>query len=276
MTLAAHITFYYKGDRLQYLTKVIEGIRSINAKTTIFVYSHLHFELKEYDNVKVVVHGFATKKNNKLHSIHRFYYQTLLRLGLTKLVHPYYLAWINRKYVEKCIDDFDIQMYIEDDILFDANSFNYWLKYKDLCIANHFNLGFARVEEDEEKGKRYCSDIVKPINTIVDLEGQKFVLNDINPYYGFWIYDKKELKSFLQSKEWRFKFTNYRVRERSAIGWHGFQMDRYKGTLIPVHVSEDNNYISEMDASVHHMPNNYIGHHTFCKVEYPLVIEKKD
>ncbi|WP_025742986.1 hypothetical protein [Aquimarina pacifica] len=274
MTLAAHITFYYKEDRLQYLTKVIEGIQSIKAETKIFVYSHLHFELKEYDNVQIIVHGFATKKNNKLHSIHRFYYQTLLGLGLTKLVHPYYLAWVNRKYIEKHVEDFDVQMYIEDDILFDAASFKYWLAYKDLCIQNNYNLGFARVEEDAKNGRRYCSDIVKPLSKIVELEGKKFVFNDINPYYGFWIYDKTELKNFMKSKEWKFKFSNYRVRERSAIGWHGFQMERYKGTLIPLDSSGENTYTSDVDAQVHHMPNNYIGHHTFCKVEYPLVISE--
>ncbi len=274
MNLGVHITFYYVENRLQYLKKVIEGIESIDAEKTIFVYSNRDFKLDEHhENVKIIVHDFARKNNNKLHSIHRFYYQTLLKLGLTKLVHPFYLAWVNRKYVEKYIENFDVQMYIEDDIYFNSNTFDYWLENKDICLKNNYNLGFLRIEKDNKTNNEYSTDLFKPLDRIVDLDDTKFLLNDINPYCGFWIYEKSELKKFIKSSEWKFKFKNYRIRERSAIGWHGFKMDRYKGTLVPLEEKGNNFYQCNENSSVHHMPNNYIGNEVFCQVKFPLEIK---
>lgn len=273
MKLGVHITFFYVESRLQYLEKVIEGIASINEDTTVFIYSNRNFKLKEHtENINIVVYDFANKKSTRLKSIHRLYYQTLLRLGYTKLVHPFYLTWVNRKYVTKHIEDFDVQMYLEDDIYFDIRSFKYWLTYKDACIGNGYNLGFLRYEKDKNE-ELYFSDLFGPMDKIVTLEGKKFLLNDVNPYCGFWIYEKSELKKFMQSKQWKFKFNNYRVRERSAVGWHGFQMEHYKCSLLPLNNIKDNIYQCSEDAFVHHLPNNYIGHDFFCKVKAPIEME---
>lgn len=42
---------------------------------------------------------------------------------------------------------FDIFIYSEDDILFKKKNFFYWLKYKDECIKNRYNIGFLRIEK---------------------------------------------------------------------------------------------------------------------------------
>ncbi|KAA1247844.1 hypothetical protein [Aquimarina sp. RZ0] len=274
MKLGIHITFYYIKNRLPYLEKVLDGLEKIEKTKTIFIYTNIEFDLNEkYQDVEIVVNDFANNGHKRLSKLRRFYYQTFLKLGITKMVHPYYLTWINRTYVESYIDEFDAQMYIEDDIYFDNISFNYWLKNKTVCIENEFNLGFLRVEEDDSKN-RFLTDLTSIPKKIIELQGEKFLLNDVNPYYGFWIYDKSELKKFIKSKEWKFKFKNYGVRERSAIGWHGFKMKRYKGSLIPLIKIDEDLYQCDEDCAVHHLPNNYIGSDVFCQYSFPFEIKK--
>jgi hypothetical protein len=274
MNLGIHITFYYIESRLGYLKKVIEELQKIKYSKTIFIYSNTDFCFKEdHENVKVIVHKFADNGHKKLRKFRRFYCQTLLSLGITKYVHPFYLTWMHRKYVESYVEDYDVQMYLEDDICFDSNSFTYWLKNKDLCIKNNYNLGFFRIEIDE-KGVKYLTDITQTPNKIIDIENRKFLLNDVNPYCGFWIYDQKELKSFIKSKEWGFKIKRYGIREKAAIGWHGLTMNRYEGTLIPLIDFDDEKYYTDSGCSIHHLPNNYIGNDVFCQFTSPLIIEK--
>lgn len=274
MEIAAHITFYYVESRLKYLEKVIEGLRTIKQEITIFIYTNRNFTLdNKYSNVKIVAHRFADNGHKKLNKRRRFYYQTLLKLGITKLVHPYYLTWINRIYVEKYIDKYDVQMYLEDDIYFDNTSLDYWCRYKNLCINNDYNLGFLRIEKDDDNNE-FLTDLTVLPKEIITLNEVDFLLNDINPYFGFWIYEKSELKKFLKSKEWKFKFKNYGIRERSAIGWHGLNMKRYKGSLIPLVKNVEGSYYCDKDSTVHHLPNNYIGNHVFCQHTFPFKIEK--
>ena len=185
-------------------------------------------------------------------------------------VHPFYLTWENRKYVEKNIDNFDVQICLEDDIGFNAAAFEYWLRYKDICMRNNYNLGFLRTEMNAT-GEQYITDLTVKLNTVKAMEDQQFLVNDNNAYCGFWIYDKKELKEFIKTKEWKFNFNGYGIREKSAIGWHGIGMKRYKGTLIPLEKNQQGLYETPAGCGIHHIPNNYIGPEVFCKIKFPIV-----
>ena len=56
-----------------------------------------------------------------------------------------YLTWKCRSLLEKQIEDYDIFIYLEDDILLYKETLDYWLKYKDLFIKHKCNVGFMRV-----------------------------------------------------------------------------------------------------------------------------------
>ena len=154
---------------------------------------------------------------------------------------------------------------------------NYWLKYKQMCIDNNYNLGFLRIENDARSGKWYYTDLKKVPSETVTIDDQRFVINDSNPYCAFWIYDKTELSRFIKSKEWLFEIEGYRIREMSAIGWHGVKMSRYKGTIIPVTETTDGRWVPVEDCHVHHLPNNYIGHPRgkFCSIEFPFEVHRE-
>ena len=69
----------------------------------------------------------------------------------------------------------------------------------------------------------------------VIIESQKYIINDKNPYCGFWIYDKLEFNKFVDSKYYDIRNVNgYDIRAVVAIGLHGVQTDWYKATVIPL------------------------------------------
>lgn len=69
--------------------------------------------------------------------------------------------------MKKIIDQYDVQIYLEDDIGFTNTVFEYWLNYKDVCLDHDYNLGFLRIEIDAGNNKLFCSDLTKvPERTI--------------------------------------------------------------------------------------------------------------
>ena len=267
MKIAVHITFFYVEKRLGYLKEVVNNLLQIDADINIFIYTNSKFELfQNFENVKILVYPY-TRKGIK------FFYNIFSKLGLRKLLHPYYLTWENRKIVEKEINNYDAQIYLEDDIKFTGANLNYWLKHHEAVPKKGYNLGFLRVEFEEVE--KFLTDLTQPLNNMITIDKAKYIVNDDNPYCGFWIYSKEELKEFIISKEWRFKIKKYGIRAKTAIGWHGKDMHRYKGTIIPLK-EEGNRYVTENDCTVHHLPNNYLDHEAFCTIEFPLIFPKKE
>ncbi|MBD99501.1 MAG: hypothetical protein CMO34_06630 [Verrucomicrobia bacterium] len=265
MKLAAHITFFYVEERILYLEKVIDGLLTMNCDTFIFIYTNKKLSLKkrEHSNIQQLIFPYTAKSPN-------FHFNSLIgRMGWKQWVHPYHLSWEPRKVIEKTAEEFDVQLYLEDDIAFTQKNLDYWLNHKDSLIKNGHNLGFLRVEINKEI--RLITDLQSPLQETLTIDQTTYLVNDSNPYCGFWIYDKKELKRFIKTKEWKFKFEEYFVREKSAIGWHGTGMNRYKSTLLPL-VKKENNLQTEEGAAIHHLPNNYIGHPVFCKVRFPIAL----
>ncbi len=267
MKIAAHITYFYSAKRSSYLNKMIEGLQDINPKPDIFIYTNKNlkaFSIQPNITLKLYTYkGWLLSRIIKNYRIGRY----LPRF----MIHPFFLSWESRANIEKMAEDYDIQIYLEDDIHFTQENLNYWLKYKDKTISKNYNLGFLRIEKNAE-GKNLMTDVNWPIEKVIEIEGQKFLTNNLNSYCGFWIYDKKELKNFIKSKEWKFKFDGYGIREKAAIGWHGKGMMKYKDTVIPM-LKRNDSLITHLGAAVHHLPNNYIGKGNYCSREFPIEIE---
>jgi hypothetical protein len=138
-----------------------------------------------------------------------------------------------------------------------------------MCLPRGYNLGFLRIELDRTTNRWFCSDLLKAPCKVVYIEKQPFVCNEYS-YCASWLYDRTELGHFTQSEEWRFKSGVSAVRERAALGWHGDDMPRYRGTVMPLIRVDEYTYVVNMDCKVHHLPNNYIGHHMFCSVVFPI------
>jgi hypothetical protein len=96
-------------------------------------------------------------------------------------------------------NEYDFFIFGEDEIVFSKNNFNYWLKYKNKCIKNNFNLGFLRVEIRKKNNLLYLTDQISKIKYYVKIGNEKFAKLE-NSYCSFWIYDKNEFKKFIKTK----------------------------------------------------------------------------
>ena len=255
MKIAVHITSFY-GDnykeRIIFLKKIIKNYQIISKKIDIFIHTNKVSKILESKNVKFILHDLENK-------------------------NPFYLSWLSRPMMEKQKDKYDCFIYSEDDILFSKKNFEYWLKYKEICLKNNHNLGFIRIEKKNEE--IFSTDLIKKINYFLKINNKVFAVNDVNSYCAFWIYDKKEFIKFTQSKFWNFTWKGknihafYGIREMSAIGWHGKNMSRYKYTLIPMTKNKLNS-----DSYILHLTNNHaLSNHPvgFGSIKKNDITEKK-
>jgi hypothetical protein len=168
-------------------------------------------------------------------------------------IHPFYLTWKCRKLLQQQQNDYDAFMYIEDDILVPYKAVKYWLENNEKIIQMNYNLGFVRIEV--ENNVEYITDFNgKQLDTIIHLNGTTYCVNNHNPYCAFWIYNKNEFNRFVNSQYYDINnIVGHGVREMSAIGLHGIGTNWYISTLIPI---VDNKLID--DCKIYHLPNNYV------------------
>jgi len=245
MKISKHICFFYNVERIKYINKIIQETNKYEYQTDIFVHT---------DNKDLSLSSFDEYKN-----------------GLFKIVahdltncHNYQLTWKCRDLLKTQQDDYEIFMYIEDDILVKFDAIKYWIEYSDKVLKHNYNLGFLRIETSEDD--EYVVDIPKGKNLTkrLVLDNQAYAVNDINPYCAFWIYNKQEFKRFVSSKFYNFiGIDKYEMREKSAIGLNGLGMNWYEGTLLPV---KEDKLLTE--CKIYHMPNNYIGHSKFSTIKF--------
>ena len=216
---------YYNPDRdkkkITKLKKVCLSYLSLSKRTKIFVHTVNKNKDLINNRIKFIFHNLHNK-------------------------HPHKLTWVCRKLMFKQRNKFDFFIYGEDDIVFTKKNFNYWLKYKDLCIKHNYNLGFLRVEKRAQDNKLISSDQIKKVKYFCKIEDKLFAkLESAN--YSIWIYDQLEFKKFIKRKYWNFQFKIKTIsgvlliREMAAIGWHSELMDRYKATIIPFDKKKLNN-----------------------------------
>lgn len=234
MKITKHISFYFLIDRIMYINNIIDETNKYEYMTDIFIHTN---------NIDLHKGMF----NNYTNGYIKIIYHDLLN------THPFYLTWKCRDLLQQQRDEYDIFMYIEDDILVPYKAIKYWLKYNQILLESNYNLGFVRIEVDNSI--EYITDLYGEIfDTFIDVNEQKYCVNNKNPYCAFWIYNKNEFNNFLNSKYYNINnISGYNTREQSAIGLHGINTNYYKNTLIPI----INNKLHE-DCKIYHMPNNYV------------------
>ena len=184
-SLVVHITYFHKDiarnpqKRISYVQKILDEYDKF---TCVRVHIYIHTNTS-------IDHVFNPPKNCSF---------DIIVHELRKDENPHYLTWKSRKLIKSQRNDFDYFCYSEDDILMKESTFQYWLKYKDMCIENQYNLGFLRVETDKDQNM-YVLDVTNKLKNIVTINDIQFVKNDDNPYCALWIYDKSELNNIINS-----------------------------------------------------------------------------
>jgi hypothetical protein len=217
--ITVHISFFYIEERIKYINKIIDETNKYEYETDIYIHTSNNIDknvFNKYTNgtINIIYHDLSN-------------------------IHPYYLTWKCRDLLAKQMNDYDIFMYIEDDILVPYKAIKYWLKYNEKLIAKKYNLGFVRIEIDNDNVE-YITDLPKcQLSSFIKLDEQLYAVNDVNPYCAFWIYNKTEFKNFVNSKFYNLNnIPNfYGIREKSAIGLHGLyhpHINWYINTVIPI------------------------------------------
>jgi len=234
MKITKHISFYFLVDRIIFINNIIDETNTYEYTTDIFIHTN-NLDLQEgmlhnYTNghIEIIYHNLSN-------------------------IHPFYLTWKCRELLRQQRNEYDIFMYIEDDILVPYKAIQYWLEYNQTLLEMNYNLGFVRIEVED--GIEYITDLYGEVfDTFIDLNEKKYCVNNKNPYCAFWIYNKNEFNNFVNSKYYNLNnISGYGIREQSAIGLHGIHTDYYKNTLIPI----VNNKLIE-ECKIYHMPNNYV------------------
>jgi hypothetical protein len=262
MKIVKHISFYYLEERIKYINRIIDETNKYEYTTDIFIHTN---------NEKLLENSFNNYTNGSIKVI----YHDLSN------IHPFYLTWKCRDLLQEQKNDYDAFIYIEDDILVPYKAIKYWLEYNEKLIEMNYNLGFLRVEI--ENNDEYLSDLhgeQHKFDTIINLQDTKYCVNNKNPYCAFWIYNKNEFNNFVNSKYYdinnisMYNLPNYDgryngIREVSAFGLHGICNYWYKNTLIPI----INNKLIE-DCKIYHMPNNFVANKTnqFATIKFDEAI----
>jgi hypothetical protein len=234
MRITKHISFYYLENRIIYINNIIDETNKYEYITDIYIHTN--------------------NKNLNENSFNKYTNGCIIIIchDLSN-INPFYLTWKCRDILKQQKDVYDIFMYIEDDILVPCKAIKYWINYNNKLIENNYNLGFLRIEV--ENNTEYITDLYgEQLDTTIKLDNNLYCVNNKNPYCAFWIYNKNEFNNFINSKYYDINnILGYETREQSAIGLHGYLTNWYKNTLIPI----INNKLIE-DCKIYHMPNNYV------------------
>lgn len=234
MRITKHISFYFIPERLVYINSIIQETDKYEHTTDIYIHTN---------NIDLHTNMLHKYLNGSI---------TIIYHDLTG-IHPFYLTWRCRDYLRSQMSDYDIFMYIEDDILVPYTAVKYWLEHSEKLIQLNYNLGFLRIEV--ENNTEYITDLFgEQFDTVIQIDGLDYCVNNKNPYCAFWIYNKKEFNKFVNSPYYNPQnIIGYGVREQSAIGLHGAWTGWYKNTVIPM---VRDKLVS--DCKIYHMPNNYV------------------
>ena len=245
MSISIHIPFYNPNPekkeghrnlrRFDYLKENIENLKTLSIKNDIFVHTHNEFLDDKKLDARIIKHQINDNDLDK---------------G--------YLTWKCRSLMEEQKNDYEYFCYLAHDIKVSEDNLQYWLKYQDQLDKKNYHLGFLIYEKNNSDNKNYSIHIVRKLNKYLNIEGKKFVINDLENYCCFWIYNKDQFHKFLKSKWWSFKKRahnfrhNYGITERSSIGFHSLNMNYFKATLLP---EIDNQ--PDPNCFIEHMTNNY-------------------
>lgn len=244
MKIAKHICFYYKEDRIPYLNQLIDAASQYEDDVDIFIHTHNHKKwlsekIHEHDNLNIEIIQHEMKN------------------------HPYFLTWKPRKLMREQVkeDNYDVYMYVEDDVLVSNDSITYWKKYFADFYEQQINLGFIRTETNKS-GEEFWTDTNGNNHGNVKVEND--ILNlDIVDYCAFWIYDK-ELTARMLEVVSRPSNVNA-CREKAAFGANLYvsMPKTFEKELKEIIFNQTNIPLEDGElpkgCQVYHIPNNYIG-----------------
>jgi hypothetical protein len=188
MKLWVNVCFYYVEKRVERFYKLIENLKSVDAK--FIVNSNVNFD------------------NN-------------LPIDIANLSDPYHLTWEHKKYMQSFLDsEYTHFAYLEGNIEITKKNLDYWKSTKQLFEKNNSNFipGLHRVQIVDNQV--YTLDCTRQVSKIpsLELEGKKFISLP-EPYQGMFIMDKQMVREHIQSDYFNMSQKGWwGIRESANLG----------------------------------------------------------
>ncbi len=239
INLLVHITFYYHVDREKYLLKVLENFNDYQLNQI-----HIVIDTNIREKTEKILEK-NTNTNNHTIEIHAH----------ENLDHPYNLTWSHREDMLKQIENYDIFLYLEDDILIPWENFQYWLEENQAIVEYGYLRGFLRVENSEDN-TLYSVDFTEITidPEIIEIAGKNYFQPQY-PYHACWLYDRQQMRQFINLPAWQDgNYQLWGIRERAAAGMIWSAVDGKNHRIVLPLLS---NSTIEPRALNYHLSNNY-------------------
>lgn len=250
--LLVHIPFHYTNARLAILRQVIKNFST--------------YRLKQVD-ITIDTNSFET-----ITQLASLITPQFIHLNIkvnTHLTHPFDLTWVHRDAMALHLHDYDIFMYLEDDILISWSHFLSWKADQESLFDQGYIRGLTRVERSN-RGTAYLTDFSSPMGNpqIFWIDGKAFFQPQY-PYCACWIYSQAQMAEFQASAYWseatydccrpswsKGKGWIYK-REKAAFGMTYLpHPDRRGGHRVMLPLDCDRNRLDE-SALIDHLSGNY-------------------
>jgi len=232
----AHVAFHFLPSRLKYLREVVEQLRSL-----------------PLERLELVV---DTNTASAIPYVSALAGVSSIRVW-DRLEDPLKLTWMHRSTMAGRVEEFDLFLYIEDDILIAEPAMRLWLREAERLAPLGFMPGLVRVEHNRS-GELILSDYVHPAKNpkIIEIDGTKFLANPF-PYQACWLCTREHMRRFVRAPSFPAGAEGQGLypRERMAVGaiYDDVPAGYPSRALVPL--TDDLRIAPE--ALVLHMPSNY-------------------
>lgn len=223
MKLLVCIAAHYAPDRLQYLQKVLDELRTYQCEVDIIIDCNTNNYNVILSDYKIYTHGSFS--------------------------HPFHLTQIHRSHFKRELNNYDWFMYLEDDILLPWENFlSYTQKFP--LMWPDYVPSFIRIEEKD--GEQYISDVTDRQHAkLIFIDGRAFInLPFPQHYHAFWIAPQWVLKQTINDDF--TKLHDSRERAASYLMW-----ELHKKGLLEIE-NRGGKFHIKKDCYSWHLPNNYI------------------
>lgn len=273
--IAVCITFHYNKQREAFLIEVVEGLKTIQASIELTIICN------EIPN--------DLKNLLKVFSTDNFKLDFFIPKGLG---HPYLLSWSHYLIFKSKLSDINIShfLYLEDDLKFTKNNFNYWVKSRGILKDLNGYPAFFRYEKNNSF-KQYSTDVPEPMSIydckVIGTSCGDYFINIVYPYQGMYLYDRELMLEYFNSPSFNPDFDHgifnslfaskpFNIREKAALGLTYLNIPKgfRSRTFLPYNQKEN---ILESECLIHHIPNNYTQDNSspYGKIEINGIFKKK-
>jgi len=189
MKLWVNVCFYHVENRLQDFYEVIKNLSDIS-DINLIINSNINFD-------------------------------TNLPIHVSNLDNPKLHVWEHKKYMPMFLEsDYTHFAYLEGNIQVKKETFEYWLKTRELFKRNNLNFLPAIHRVQESNGEFYTLDCLrKQINQpTITVEDKKFISLS-EPYQGMFIMDKELVEEHMKSEYFTVGLKkSFGIRESANLG----------------------------------------------------------